>query len=107
MPKEARAFIGDPTDLRWGAKFLGALLAIPVAGILGLPLLTLLLLLFWCNPYRMGERLSNWQILKTLPGFRSGKRSSLALACLLYLLPLSILGMLVISVDGLLLGIWS
>lgn len=107
MRKEVRAFIDDSEGLRWGAKFLGALLAIPVAGVLGLPLLTILLFLFWGNPCGMGERLSAWQPLRALPGFRSGKRSTMALASLFYLLPLSFLGLLVISVDGTLLGIWT
>lgn len=107
MRKELRAFIGDPKGPHQGAKFLGALLAIPVAGILGLPLLVLLLLLFMCNPYGIGDRLSNWQPLKALPGFRSGKRNVMALASLFYLLPISVLGLLVVSVDGTLLGIWS
>ena len=99
-----RTFIDDRCDLGWGAKFLGALVAIPVAGLLGLPLLFLLLILFLLNPGGLGERLGKCQRLKKFPGFRSGQRSHMAMASLLYLLPLSALGMLVVSVDGRILG---
>lgn len=105
MRKEKRSFTDDRNDLSWEAKFLGALLAIPVAGVLGLPLLILLLILFLGNPGGLGERLSQWQHLKKVPGFRSGKRGRMVAASLLYLLPISALGMVVVGVDGAMLGI--
>lgn len=103
--REMRTFIDDRCDLGWETKFLGALVAIPVAGLLGPPLLLLLLILFLLNPGGLGERLGGCQRLKRLPGFRSGQCSHMAMASLLYLLPLSILGMTVIGVDGRILGL--
>ena len=104
MRTDIRTFTDDRDDLCWGAKFLGALLAVPLAGVLGLPLLVLLVLLFLLNPGGLGKRVGQHQLLKSIPGFRSGRRSHMALASLLYLLPLSTLGMLVIGVDGMMLG---
>jgi hypothetical protein len=106
MPKEGSTFTDDPYDLRLGAKFLGALLAIPVAGMLGLPLLILLVILFFCNPGGTGTDIGKWQLLKNIPGFRSGRRAHMAAASLLYLLPLSALGMVVVGVDAMVLGVW-
>jgi hypothetical protein len=103
MRKDVRTFTDDRDDLRWGAAFLGALLAIPVAGVLGLPLLILLLILFLANPGDLGTRLGQCQLLKNIPGFRSGNRKHMIAASLLYLLPLSLLGMVVVGVDGLVL----
>ena len=105
MRTDIRTFTDDHHDLCWGTKFLGALLAIPLAGVLGLPLLVLLLLFFLCNPAGLGTRIGQYRYVKSIPGFRSGRRSYMALASLLYLLPLSLLGMLVISVDGMMLGL--
>ena len=105
MRTDIRTFTDDRADLCWGAKFLGALLAIPLAGVLGLPLLVLLLLLFLGNPAGLGKRVGQHRFLKSIPGFRSGRRSHMALASLLYLLPISALGMIVISVDGMMLGV--
>jgi len=99
-----RTFIDDRYDPDWRAKFLGALLVIPVAGLLGLPLLLLLLTLFLLNPCGLGERLGRCQNIKILPGIRSGRRSHMAVASLLYLLPLSTLGMIVLGIDGRILG---
>ncbi len=104
MRTEMRTFTDDRSDLRWGAKFLGALLAIPVAGVLGLPLLLLLLFLFILNPGDLGERLGRCQPLKNIPGFRTGRRVHMAAASMFYLLPLTTLGIAVVSVDGMLLG---
>lgn len=103
MRKEVRTFTDDRDDLRGGAAFLGALLAIPVAGLLGLPLLILLLILFLANPAGLGQRLGQYQPLKHIPGFRSGDCTHMAVASLLYLLPLALLGMVVVGVDGMLL----
>ncbi|MEO7020879.1 MAG: hypothetical protein ABI234_12065 [Ktedonobacteraceae bacterium] len=103
MRKEVRTFTDDRGDLRWGAAFLGALLAIPVAGLLGLPLLILLLFLFLANPGGLGERLGRCQFLKNIPGFRSAHCGHMAVASLLYLLPISLLGIAVVDVDGLVL----
>lgn len=103
MRKEVRTFTDDRNDLRWGAAFLGALLAIPVAGVLGLPLLILLWILFLANPGNLGTRLGQCQYFKNIPGFRSGNRWHMAVASLLYLLPLSLLGMIVVGVDSLVL----
>lgn len=83
--------------------FLGMLVAIPLAGLLGLPLLFCLLLLFGFNPLGLGQRLG--QSLQALPGFRSGCRAQMAVACLLYLLPISLLGIVVLGIDGMILGI--
>jgi hypothetical protein len=105
MRTDIRTFTDDRDDLRWGTKFLGALLAIPLAGVLGLPLLVLLLLLFAFNPGGLGQRLGQARLLQSIPGFRSGRRSHMALASLIYLLPLSVLGILIISVDGMMLGL--
>lgn len=106
MRTDIRTFADDLEDLRRGTVFLGALLAIPLAGVLGLPLLTLLLLLFILNPGGWGQRLSQCQPLKNIPGFRSGSRVHMALASLLYLLPLSCVGIIVIGVDGVILRIF-
>src|SRR5258708_101054 len=106
MQLEIRTLSEDRSDLRWGASFLGLLLAIPVAGLLGLPLLVLLLVLFLCNPGGLGTNLSRSPLFKHLPGFRSGQPIWMALASLCYLLPLSALGMIVVGVDGVILGIW-
>lgn len=105
MRTDIRTFTDDRNDLCWGTKLLGALLAIPLAGVLGLPLLVLLILLFLCNPGDLGKHVGQNRFLRPIPGFRSGRRSHMALASLLYLLPLSLLGMLVISVDSMILGI--
>ncbi|HEU5381771.1 MAG TPA: hypothetical protein VFV38_40645 [Ktedonobacteraceae bacterium] len=105
MRKEVPTFTDDRDDLRGGATFLGALLAIPVAGLLGLPLLILLLLLFLANPGNLGQRLGQCQLLKSIPGFRSGDRRCMVAASLLYLLPLSLLGIVVVSVDSMLLRV--
>ncbi len=79
--------------------FLGALVAIPVAGIFGLPLLLSLLLLFGLNPAGLGQRLGQCRCLKNIPGFRSGCRMHMAVASVLYLLPISLLGMVVVGID--------
>ena len=105
MRTDIRTFTDDRDDLRWGARFLGALLAIPLAGVLGLPLLIFLLFLFWLNPGGLGKRVGQHQFLQNIPGFRSGRRLYMAIASVLYLLPLSALGMLVVSVDGMVLGL--
>lgn len=104
MRTDMRTFTDGRDDLRGGAKFLGALLAIPVAGVLGLPLLILLLLLFGFNPGGLGRSLGRWPALKRIPGFRSGRRAHMMAASLLYLLPISLLGMAVVGVDGM---IWK
>ena len=101
-----RTFTDGRDDLRGGAKFLGALLAIPVAGVLGLPLLVLLLLLFGLNPGGLGRRLGQCQALKRILGFRSGRRAHMMAASLLYLLPISLLGMAVVGIDGMVWGIF-
>lgn len=103
MRKEVRTFTDDRHDLRWGIAFLGALLAIPLAGVLGLPLLILLLILFLIDPGGLGTRLGQCPYLKHIPGFRSSHCGHMALASLLYLLPLSLLGMAIVGIDGLLL----
>lgn len=100
MQTDRRTFADGRDDLREGAKFLGALLAIPVAGILGLPLLILFLLLFGFNPGDSGHRLGRCRALKHVPGFRSGNRAYMLMASILYLLPLSLLGMAVVGIDG-------
>lgn len=105
MRTETRTFTDDLDDLRWGAKFLGALLTIPLAGVLGLPLLLVLVLLFLLNPANLGQQLGQHPRLRRLPGFRSARRSHMIAACLLYLLPLSVLGIVVVSVDGMILGL--
>lgn len=107
MRTEMRTFTDDLADLRWGTKFLGALLAIPLAGVLGLPVLILLLLLLLLNPGGLGERLSQCGSLQKIPGFRSGHRAHMAAASLLYLLPLSCLGLVVVGIDGMVLGLIS
>lgn len=101
------AFIHDLDGQCWRTRFLGALLAVPAASVLGVPLLILLLLLFGCNPGGLGTYMGNWKHLRDIPGFRSGRRAYMAVASLLYLLPLSLLGMVVVCVDGMLLGLWS
>lgn len=106
MRKEMRTFTDDRDDLRWGIAFLGALLAIPVAGVLGLPLLILLLILFLANPGGLGTRLGQCPFLQNIPGFRSAHCGHMAIASLLYLLPISLLSMAVVGVDGLLLREW-
>jgi hypothetical protein len=93
-------------DRRLGTMFLGALVAIPVAGIAGLPLLLLLLLLFALNPFGLGQALARCRWVQSVPGFRCGHRGQMAWATLLYLLPLSLLGMAVIGIDGMILGIF-
>ncbi len=103
MQKGVRTFTDDRADLRRGATFLGALLAIPVAGVLGLPLLLLLLFLFLANPGGLGTCLGRCHCLRHIPGFRSGQRTHMALACVLYLLPVSLLGMIVVGIDTLVL----
>lgn len=105
MRTEIRTLTDDHTDLHWEAKFLGALLAIPLAGVFGLPLLLLLLLLFLLNPGGLGECVAQMQCLRKIPGFRSGQRARMAAACLLYLLPISFLGIVVVGVDGMVLGL--
>lgn len=105
MRKDMRTWT-NCDELRWGLAFLGALLAIPVAGMLGLPLLTLLLVLFLANPGGLGTRLGQCHLLKNIPGFRSGHRGHMAIASLLYLLPISLLGMAVVGIDGFLLHEW-
>ena len=105
MQEEMRILIDDRPDPGWGAKFLALLLAIPLAGLLGLPLLVILLILLLCNPGNLGERLAQCQCLKIIPGFRSGQRVNMAVVSLLYLLPLSTLGLIVIGVDSMLWGI--
>lgn len=107
MRKGVRTFADDFRDRRWNAKFLGVLLAIPVAGVIGIPLLILLLILFCCNPCGLGTYVGNWRPLKHIPGFRSGKRAYMVAASLLYLLPLSLMGILVVGVDVVLLGLSS
>ena len=106
MRTDMQTFTDDRNDLRGGAKFLGALLAIPVAGVLGLPILLLLLFLFGLNPGGLGQRLGRCQSLKKIPGFRSGRCAHMAAASLLYLLPISLLGMIVVGIDGIVLGIF-
>lgn len=105
MRTDIRTFTDDRDDLRWGAKFLGALLAIPLAGVFGLPLLILLLLLFLFNPGGLGQRVGQHPCLRHIPGFRSAHRSHMVAASLLYLLPLSALGIMILSVDGIILGL--
>lgn len=105
MQTGIRTFTDGLHDRRLGAMFLGALVAIPVAGILGLPLLLSLLLLLGLNPAGLGQRLGKCRHLKNIPGFRSGCRAHMALASLLYLLPISLLGIVVIGVDGMILRI--
>jgi len=105
MRTDTRTFTDDRADLRWGAKFLGALLAIPLAGVVGLPLLLLLLLLFSFNPGGLGQLVGKFPPLQHVPGFRSARRSHMAAASLLYLLPLSTLGILVLGVDSMILGL--
>src|SRR5260221_6257246 len=105
MQEEMRDLIEDRTDLRWGTTFLALLLAIPLAGLLDLPLLLILLILLLYNPANLGERLAQCQCLKILPGLRSGQRVNMALVCLLYLLPLSALGLIVVGVDSMIWGI--
>jgi hypothetical protein len=100
---DLRTLTDDRHDRRPGAMLLGTLVAIPVAGLIGLPLLLFLLLLFSLNPLGLGQRLG--QYLQALPGFRSGCRTHMAVACLLYLLPISLLGIAVLSVDAMILGI--
>lgn len=104
MRTDTRTFTDDRADRWWGTKLLGILLAIPLAGVLGLPLLILLLLLFVLNPAGLGTHIGQQRFLQHLPGFRAGRRAHMALASLLYLLPLTLLGMLVVSVDSILLG---
>ena len=106
MRTDRRTLTDGLDDLRLGAKFLGALIAIPVAGVFGLPLLVLLLLLFTCNPGGLGQHLGRWQALQNVPGFRAGRRAHMAAASLLYLLPLSLLGMVVVGIDGLVLRVF-
>ena len=107
MRKGVRTFTDDRvSDLRWGVAFLGALLALLMVGVVGLPLLILLLLLFLFNPVGMGERVGRCRWLKRVPGFRSGHRARMALATFCYLLPPSLLGMIVVDVDALLLRGW-
>ena len=106
MQREMRTLIDDRADLRWATKFLALLLAIPVAGILGLPLLLLLLILFLYNPGGLGTRLGQSPLIKNIPGFRSGYRIQMAAASLLYLLPISTLGLIVVGIDGIVLGIF-
>ena len=105
MRTDTLTFTDDHADLCWGAKFLGALLAIPLAGVFGLPLLLLLLLLFALNPGGLGQRVGQFPPLQHVPGFRSARCSHMAAASLLYLLPLSTLGILVLGVDGMILGL--
>jgi hypothetical protein len=104
MRTDMRTFTDDRDDLRRGTKFLAVLLAIPLAGLLGLPLLLSLVLLFWFNPANLGLRIGRYRPLRRIPGFRSGRRTHMAIASLLYLLPLSTLGIVVISIDGIVLG---
>jgi hypothetical protein len=106
MQTGIRTLTAGLSDRRLGTMFLGALAAIPVAGIAGLPLLLLLLLLFTLNPLGLGQRLGQCRWAQTIPGFRSGRRRHMACASLLYLLPLSLLGMAVIGIDGMILGIF-
>ena len=103
MQKGVRTFTDERADLRRGATFLAALLAIPLAGVLGLPLLILLLVLLLANPGGLGNCLGRCQFLRHLPGFRSGRRGHMVLACVLYLLPLSLLGIIVVDIDALVL----
>jgi hypothetical protein len=106
MQTGIRTFTDGLHDRRLGAMFLGALVAIPLAGIVGLPLLLLLLLLFGLNPAGLGQRLGQCRWLKNIPGFRSGRRTHMALASLLYLLPISLLGITVVGIDGMILRIF-
>ncbi|SRR5579885_952952 len=106
MQTGIRTFTDGLHDRRLGAMFLGALVAIPLAGIVGLPLLLLLLLLFGLNPADLGQRLGQCRWLKNIPGFRSGRRAHMALASLLYLLPISLLGIIVVGIDGMILKIF-
>lgn len=106
MRTDTRAFTDGLNNRRWGAAVLGTLVAIPLAGFLGLPLLIFLLLLFGLDPGGLGKRLGQCQLLHNIPGFRSGRRIYMAAASILYLLPISLLGMLVISVDGMILKIF-
>lgn len=99
------ALTDGPHNRRLGVILLGALVAIPVAGLSGLPLLLLLLLLFGFNPLGLGQRLGQCHWLHTIPGFRSGHRGHMVCASLLYLLPISLLGLAVIGIDGMILGI--
>lgn len=103
MQRGVRTFTDDHADLRREVAFLGALLAILVAGVLGLPLLILLLFLFLANPGGLGTCLGRCQFLRHIPGFRSGSRKHMALACVLYLLPPSLFGMIVVGIDALIL----
>lgn len=103
MQRGVRTFTDDQADLCRGAAFLGALLAILVAGVLGLPLLILLLILFLTNPGGLGSCLGRCRFLHNIPGFRSGNRGHMALACVLYLLPLSLFGIIVVGIDTLIL----
>jgi len=100
MRTDRRTFTDGRDDLRGGAKLLGALLAIPLAGVLGLPLLIFLLLLFGFNPGDADHRVGRCWPFKHIPGFRSGNRAYMLMASILYLLPLSLLGMAVIGIDG-------
>ena len=102
MRTDTRTFTDDRADLRWGTLSLGVLLAIPLAGLFGLPLLILLLCLFLLNPAGLGTYLGQQRFLQYFPGFRTGRRVHMAIATLLYLLPLTLLGMLVVSVDSIL-----
>ncbi len=103
MQTGIRTFTDGLHDRRLGAMILGALVAIPVAGIFGLPLLLSLLLLFALNPAGLGQRLGQCRYLRNIPGFRTGCRTHMALASLLYLLPISLLGMVVVGIDGIIL----
>src|SRR5690348_15199145 len=103
MQTGIRTFSEGLQDRRLGAMFLGALGAIPVAGIFGLPLLLFLLLFFGLNPAGLGQRFGQCRCLKNIPGFRSGRRMYTTLASVFYLLPISLLGMVVVGVDGMIL----
>lgn len=89
----------EDEDPRRVYLFLAVLVAIPVAGIIGLPLLLTLLFVFLKNPGGLGEQLGNGELLRRVPGFRSGNRLTMAAASALYLIPMSIAGMVVIVVD--------
>lgn len=105
MRTDIRTCTDGLNNRRWGAAVLGTLVAIPLAGILGLPLLILLLLLFGFNPGNLGRRLGRCQLFHNIPGFRSGNRLHMAIASILYLLPISLLGIAVIGIDGMILKI--
>jgi hypothetical protein len=94
----------EDEDPRRVYLFLGILMAIPLAGIVGLPLLLALLFVFLKNPGGLGEQLETCELLRRVPGFRSGNRLNMAGVSALYLIPMSMAGMVVIAVDVLIMS---